>query len=76
VEEEMAKDKRGDFRRLAERRTIATLDMIRKLENLSNRANYDYTEEEVAKVFGRLTDAIDEARAKFAKNNRKPEFRF
>lgn len=67
VDIEMAKDKRGDFRRLAERRTLATLDGIRKIENLSNRANYEYDAAQVNRVFTTLREALDEAQGKFHK---------
>ncbi len=65
-DEELAKDKRGDFRRLAENRTRSTLEMIRKLENLSNRGNYDYTDAEVEKIFSTIGEALAAAKAKFS----------
>lgn len=72
----MAKDKRGDFRRLAELRTRAALDTIRKLENLSSRTNYEYTEEEVEKIFSTLSTALERAKAKFSRvGNKAKEFR-
>lgn len=64
------RDKRAAFRRLAQNRTNATLDMIRKLENLSNRGNYDYTESEIAKIFDTLRTALNEAEGKFARGAR------
>ncbi len=73
---DVAKDKRSDFRRLAENRTRHTLDMIRKLENLSNRGNYDYTDDEVQKIFGTLKSALEVAEGKFRRTStRTPNFR-
>jgi hypothetical protein len=63
----MSKDKSGDFRRLAGSRTRATLDMIRKLENLSNRTNYNYDDAQVDKIFEALEEALRVAKAKFQK---------
>ena len=63
---DVPKDKRGDFRRLAQQRTVSALDVIRKIENLSNKANYEYTPEQVEKIFDTLREAIDHAEARFA----------
>ncbi|HUO13119.1 MAG TPA: hypothetical protein VMU37_10235 [Caulobacteraceae bacterium] len=63
---DVPKDKPGDFRRLAQQRTITALDTIRKIENLSNRANYEYSPEQVQKIFETLRRALDNAEAKFA----------
>lgn len=72
----LGKDKRGDFRRLAELRTRAALDIIRKLENLSNRTNYEYTDQEVERIFSTLETALATAKAKFSRLGTKSrEFR-
>ncbi len=72
----MVKDKRANFRRLAEGRTRAALETIRKLENLSNRGNYDYDDAQVEKIFGTLEEALRVAKAKFKKvSSRKTDFR-
>jgi hypothetical protein len=63
---DVPKDKRGDFRRLAQQRTVNALDVIRKIENLSNRANYEYTPEQIEKIFGTLREALVHAETKFA----------
>jgi len=39
------------FKRLATQRTNAALDKLRLLGNLSNKSNYEYTEEDVNKIF-------------------------
>lgn len=70
------RDKRADFRRLAEARTRALLEAIRKLENLSNRGNYEYDEAQVDKIFDTLEEALRVARARFQKAaSRRFEFR-
>jgi hypothetical protein len=72
---DLPKDKQGDFRRLASKRTTATLEAIRKIENLSNRANYEFTEEQVERIFSTLRAAVSEAERKFKSGSaRKREF--
>jgi hypothetical protein len=41
--------------------------MIRKLENLSNRTNYNYDDAQVEKIFDALEEALRVAKAKFQK---------
>ena len=43
----MRESKREKFIRLAENRTNKALDMIRLIGNLSNKAVYDYSEDDV-----------------------------
>jgi hypothetical protein len=53
------------FKRLAEKRVRKVLDDIRIVSNLSNRGLYDYTPEQLRKVFGAMKDAITKAEARF-----------
>ena len=46
--------KREKFVRLVEARTNKIIDMLRLLGNCSNKANYDYTDEDVQKIFTTL----------------------
>jgi hypothetical protein len=72
---EIPRDKRAAFVRLAERRTLAVLDKIRILSNLSNRHVYDFYEEDVAEIFDAIQRELDLARTKFAATQRRrPEF--
>lgn len=57
--------KRDKFVRLAEARTNKALDQIRLISNLSDRSTYDFTEEDVNKIFSFLEKEIKVARAKF-----------
>lgn len=47
----MTETREQKFKRLATQRTNAILDKLRLLGNLSNKSNYDYTEEEINKIF-------------------------
>lgn len=58
-------DKKANFKRIAEYRTKNVLKQISLLSNCANRASYDYTEEQVEKMFGYISEAYDTARAKF-----------
>lgn len=53
------------FRRLAEKRVIRTIRDIRLIGNLGNRNNYEYTADEVDKIFRALEKELKLARAKF-----------
>ena len=59
------------FRRLAILRTNAVLDRLRILSNLSNRQMYEYSEEDMDKIFAAINKQIREARSKF--NSREQE---
>lgn len=68
-------EKEAKFLRLAKARTNAALEEIRKIGNLANRNNYDYSDDAVEKIFEHLNEALNETKALF-KVNRKREFRF
>lgn len=53
------------FVRIAEARTNKIIDMIRLLGNCSNKANYDYTTEDVKKIFSTIESELKIARQKF-----------
>ena len=46
--------KRDRFIRIAEARTNKILEMLRLLGNCSSRSNYEYTDEDIKKIFGAL----------------------
>ena len=53
------------FVRIAEKRTNKIIDMIQLLGNCSNRATYDYTRDDVKKIFGAIESELKIAKAKF-----------
>lgn len=67
--------KREAFLRLAEKRTNAVIEKVRVLSNCSNRYAYDYTEEDVAKIFAAIETEVRAARAKFRQGRKKFAFR-
>lgn len=60
-----AEEKRERFKRLGTARTNDVLRRIRILSNCANRSAYQYTEEEIGKIFSVLERALREARSKF-----------
>ncbi|WP_294474006.1 hypothetical protein [uncultured Ruminococcus sp.] len=59
--------KREKFVRLAEARTNKIIDMIQLLGNCSNLATYEYTSQDVDKIFSAIESELREAKKKFAK---------
>lgn len=58
--------KRKTFVRLAEARVNKALKDVELIGNLCNRSAYDYTEEDVKKMFKTLQDAVAKAKQRFA----------
>jgi hypothetical protein len=58
-------EKRENFVRLAEGRTQAALEAIRKLGNLSNRRAYEFTDTDIRKISKALKDAISDIERRF-----------
>jgi len=53
------------FRRVASKRTNEILEKIRILGNCSNKSSYEYTEEEVNKIFSEIDKKLKLTKAKF-----------
>ena len=66
--------KRGAFIRLADRRTNTILEKLRILGNLSNPYAYDYSDEDVKKIFAAIDREIRLTRTKF-QNQQKRKFK-
>lgn len=57
--------KRDCFVRIAEARTNKIIDMLRLLGNCSNMATYEYTKEDVKKIFAAIEDELKATKTKF-----------
>lgn len=68
-------ERRANFKRLAAARTNEVLRRVKILGNCANRSHYDYTEDEVSKIFSEIEKKIREAKAKFTFPNRDKEFK-
>ena len=62
-EEESKHDK---FRRLASNRTNKILSTLTLLGNCSSRGTYEYSEEEIEKIFDTIQSKLDETKARFS----------
>lgn len=62
----MAKEtKRERFVRIAEARTNRILDNMRLLGNCSSKSNYEYTDEDIKKIFGTLEKELKQTKNQF-----------
>ena len=48
------KEKMDRFKRVAENRTNKIIDQIRLLGNCANKSNYEYSDEDVKKIFSAI----------------------
>jgi len=77
----MVKDKilnetsRDRFIRLASQRTQTVLDKCRILGNCANPYLYEYTEEDIRRIFKTLDEALKTTKSKFSAINGKKKFR-
>ncbi|MBQ6834672.1 MAG: hypothetical protein IJO55_09695 [Lachnospiraceae bacterium] len=57
--------KQDRFVRIAEARTNKIIDMIRLLGNCSSKSTYEYTKDDVKKIFAAIESELKIAKAKF-----------
>lgn len=57
--------KRERFKRVAENRTNRIIELIRLLGNCSNKSNYEYTEEDIKKIFSAIENELKETKQKY-----------
>ncbi len=74
--ENQQETKREKFVRLAEARTNKIIDMLQLLGNCSNASVYDYTQQDVDKIFSAIEAEMKEAKKKFNKVESKKSSRF
>lgn len=75
MKKEATESSRERFKRLATDRTNTVLQRIKILGNCANRQAYEYTEEEIDKIFSEIDKALKETKAKFHFSSNKREFR-
>jgi len=68
--------KRDRFVRIAEGRVNSTLDTLHRLEKCSNRGNYEYSEEDIRKIFNALEGEVKRVKASFNQNARGEKKKF
>jgi hypothetical protein len=58
-------DRSTRFKRVAQRRTDTVLQNIRILGNCSNKSTYQYSDEEVSKIFRAIEEQLKITKARF-----------
>jgi len=69
-------ERRERFKRIAENRTKKILKYLRLLGNCSNKANYEYKEEEVIKIFNAIEKEVSKTKNKFKYREEDEEIEF
>jgi hypothetical protein len=69
--------KRSNFVRLAEARVTKALKAIKVIGNLSNKTNYEYTDQDINKIINALQSEINVLKSRFKNkgNSETVEFR-
>ena len=67
----MTETRQERFKRLAIYRTNAVLEKLRILGNLSNKTNYDYSDDEINKIFYAIDSQLRNVKARFISRNKK-----
>ena len=70
----MEETRRKRFKRIAGARTNKILDMLKLLGNCSNTGNYEYSENDVKKIFNAIEAEVKASKAKFIKSTKKNKF--
>ncbi len=68
-------EKKNRFKRVAEKRTNKIIDQIRLLGNCANKSNYEYTDEEVKRIFSAIEAELKESRNKFQTKSKNKKFK-
>lgn len=66
--------KRERFKKLAVYRTNEVLKRLKVLGNCANRSAYEYTEDEVNKIFSEVEKKVREVKAKFHFSSKNKKF--
>lgn len=69
-------DKSEKFKIIAERRVNNTLKSIQLIGNLSNTGNYEYSTEDISKIFKTLREEMQIAESRFKITSKKKKFKF
>ena len=75
MDTKISQNKRERLKRLAYTRTSEVLKKIKILSNCANRSAYDYSEEEISKIFSAIDKAVKDSKSKFYFPNNKIKFK-
>jgi len=65
--------KTDTFKRIAERRVRSVLKSLRLLGNCSNRNNYEYSQEQINKIFVKISETLIDTENLFTKSKKEVE---
>lgn len=74
--EKIGDNKRERFKKLAVYRTNEVLKRLKVLSNCGNRSAYEYSEDEINKIFTEIDRSVKVAKAKFNFPKKNKEFKF
>lgn len=63
-------NKKENFKRIAENRVNKILTLYKQLENLSNTSFYEYTNDQIEKIFEILEEELKSTKEKLIKENK------
>lgn len=63
-------NKKENFKRIAENRVNKILTLYKQLENLSNTSFYEYTNDQIEKIFENLEEELKSTKEKLIKENK------
>ena len=69
-----ASEKSDKFREAAIRRVRNVETTLRRVRNLANQASYNYTEDDVDRIFAHLQQVLDRTRESFARSPDRGQF--
>lgn len=75
MDTKISQNKRERFKRLASTRTSEVLRKIKILSNCANRSAYNYSEEEIQKIFSAIEKSVKDSKSKFYFPNKKINFK-
>ncbi|HUW71982.1 MAG TPA: hypothetical protein VMV66_02250 [Candidatus Humimicrobiaceae bacterium] len=70
VQDTKKEDRATRFKRVAQRRTENILNSLRVLGNCSNKSSYQYTDEDVVKIFRAIEEQLRITKMKFRSSRR------
>lgn len=75
MSEKISDNKRERFKKLAVHRTNEVLKKLKVLGNCGNRSAYEYSEDEINRIFNEIDHTVKETKAKFHFPKRNKEFK-
>ena len=68
-------DRKSRFEKPAEKRVNNTLKCIQLIGNLSNKSNYEYSQDDVAAIFRAIKQELHIAESRFKSNQKNNKFK-